>query len=755
MGAVGWGLALALAALAFGIRALTWPAVFTDAGIRLVGPDAHYHLRRILWSVESFPHVLTRDPYVRFPLGGEPIWTPAFDWTIAALARATVGTGDPSGVERLAVWIPPLLGAATVGLLFVVAARGFGRRTGLVAAAILCVLPPHAGYSQVGFVDHHAAVALLATGVLGACLALVSPQRHRGLAAQPLMGLAAEAGLGLLLGAALLVWPGSLLHVAIVQAWLVARVAAAAWSPAGAREAADRAARAAFVHGVAFLLVAPFAMGQRWEVWGALSPVVLSDFQPLWLGLPAVGLGVCAGVWRSRAATGSRAARLGLLAGALLVPGLATLAVPAVREGLHAAGTWLFRGEAFQAVVAESLPLFSDAHGPSLRRANAALTPLVYALPLLLAALVTAPRRREAHRLVAWYAAVLFAATLAQYRFANCFSVLYALVVACSLERWLALVRRRPAGVRVALRVVTALIALALLVPLARAQIRSFATAQRAFAGEPVLAREPVAHHAALVETARWLRAHSPDTAGWLSPGAPPRYGVLTAWGDGHVVRYVAHRPVVQDNFGDDVGREGFDAAERYFAATSEDEALAVAGELRVRYVLVRQSGSGHAPAPYAPRSMLVRLEKLRGSAGSVQPGGPAGAPVFAPGLTRHRLLYESQPQESDAAAGGRFKLFEIVKGATVAGKAFPGEVVEARLLLRRDGTSFEYRCHDRTGADGSYRLRLPYPSEPFPGEFEPAGPWAIESAGRVAALRVTEADVRDGRRLEGPDLAP
>ena len=32
-----------------------------------------------------------------------------------------------------------------------------------------------------------------------------------------------------------------------------------------------------------------------------------------------------------------------------------------------------------------------------------------------------------------------------------------------------------------------------------------------------------------------------------------------------HVLKYVSRRPVVQDNFGDDAGLEGFEAAHRYF----------------------------------------------------------------------------------------------------------------------------------------------------------------------------------------------
>ena len=68
--------ALALFAGALAVRSLGWPEVFTERGLRLVGPDAHYHLRRIAWSVEHFPSWLSRDEYVAFPNGGEPIWSP-------------------------------------------------------------------------------------------------------------------------------------------------------------------------------------------------------------------------------------------------------------------------------------------------------------------------------------------------------------------------------------------------------------------------------------------------------------------------------------------------------------------------------------------------------------------------------------------------------------------------------------------------------------------------------------------------------
>ena len=92
------------------------------------------------------------------------------------------------------------------------------------------------------------------------------------------------------------------------------------------------------------------------------------------------------------------------------------------------------------------------------------------------------------------------------------------------------------------------------------------------------------------VETARWLREHSPPTSSWLIPGPPPEYGVLAPWGYGHTLRYVAQRPMVQDNFGDDVGTEGFAAAEAYFSAESESAGVEILEQLRVRYVLLGPS---------------------------------------------------------------------------------------------------------------------------------------------------------------------
>jgi dolichyl-diphosphooligosaccharide--protein glycosyltransferase len=122
-------LALFLGALA--LRAIGWREVVGGDHVLPVDADSWYHLRRIAYSIHSFPAMLDFDPYLNYPAGAKPIWTPVFDWSAALLLRPFVGTLTDGGFERLellAMWLPPLLGAVTVWLAYRLALRHFGGR---------------------------------------------------------------------------------------------------------------------------------------------------------------------------------------------------------------------------------------------------------------------------------------------------------------------------------------------------------------------------------------------------------------------------------------------------------------------------------------------------------------------------------------------------------------------------------------------------------------------------------------------------
>jgi dolichyl-phosphooligosaccharide-protein glycotransferase len=205
-------LVLLIAAAAFFIRTYpAWNAVFGGAGVGFLETDAWYHVRLVENQVRNYPWRVTLDPYAA--PGGQfvPI-APLFD-TITSTAVVLVhgrnaGTAE---VERLAAFIPPVLGTLTVIAVWALAAALFDRRAGLLAAALLAVLPGHfLDRTMLGFVDHHALEALLVASTL---LALTRGTPKSSIRS----GLAAGVGLGLYL----LAWGSGAFFVAILCVWLV------------------------------------------------------------------------------------------------------------------------------------------------------------------------------------------------------------------------------------------------------------------------------------------------------------------------------------------------------------------------------------------------------------------------------------------------------------------------------------------------------------------------------------------------------
>jgi asparagine N-glycosylation enzyme membrane subunit Stt3 len=733
----------ALGLLAIGLRALSWPTVFASQRVYFAEPDAYYHLRRIAYSLASFPAILGTDSYINFPSGAKPIWTPLFDWLLALVLWLLPGDRSEAAMERLLAWAPPLLGASCVVILYALARRHFGRPVAILAAALLAVLPAHVWTSQLGFLDHHVAVALMSTLVLWALLGALCSDRLRP-----------ALLLGAALGAALLLWPGCLLEVALAAAALLARIAGTT-DPVLARSRAHRFA-AAFAF--AALLVAPQGLASEWPRWGELSPLVLSRFQPIVLAAAALWLVAVAALWRWTGVPRSAATRLASAAAVAAAFALILVAgAPELRSGLADMWAWLARREEFQSVVAESEPLLASERG--VRMAGRLLTPLVWTSPVLLAALVWLSRRRgpwPAGAVVAGWCAVFCVAALAQRRFVASLAAPFALAVAgCAVPAAREL-RRRFAGRRVAGGVAAAACAAALLalaMPVVDFYAHPIGNLLRASRGEPAAIRGWQRTQRGLVPVARWLALHSPPTSGWLDPGAQPEYGVLAAWGDGHLLRWIARRPVVQDNFGDDVGADNFAQAERYYASTSEAEALAILAALRVRYVVVRGSGSGHGGA-YAPESLFARLHWLKGSSGSLAVG-PEGSTVQVPALAHHRLLLDAATR--DARAGESrpaYKLYEVVAGARVSGRAAPEALVTLRLPVYASGAGrFVYRSETRADADGRYRLTLPYANEGAVSDLRPAPHYELRAGDARATLAIDEAAVREGLPIEGPDL--
>ena len=746
------------------VRGLPAPTLFASDRVHLpFAGDAYYHLRRIQYTVAHFPETIGFDPYVSFPNGSEIFWPAVFDWTLAGLIRALVGAGDPHAVERLAVWAPAILGAATAAAVAWLATRAFGSVAGWVAGLLYAGLPMSFQFSQIGMIDHHVAIALLSAFVLAALHALVEGESEdEALGTLPFdRATGRTLALGLLLGGLILTWPGGLLHLAVTQL-----VLAGWWLGTADRGTAYRRGRRfVLVHGVVLAVVSPFALGRTWREYGRWSPLVLDDFQPLYLASALVVASLAVGLHARTACGRDRTKRVVsavVLAGA---GGLAVLAaVPALRDSVVGASGWFAEGHALLGVVHEMKPLLATTGGFNLGFPVDRLGAVFLAFPAALGFCAwTAWREQRPGRLAlcAWGGGFLLFA-LAQWRFANTLTVPYALITGAALQGLWARWRRgasRPIWLAPASLVAVALVlwtAHQYVDRYAQVARRSRAALERPGFAERGPLRGAVHNYAVAGD---WLRANTPETAGYDDTSVQPEYGVLTSWGTGHLLRYRSRRPMIVDNFGPFAGAESFSEGWRYFTDTDEDVALARMARVGARYVVADARGHG-VGGEQAPRSMTARLATAWGSRRDLAEGRAV------PGLARHRLVFHAFDPTDPANRGRPLRMprvgtaigiWEIVPGAAIEGRAEPGERVHLALGLETGaGVEHVYRRQTRADERGRYRLVVPYPTDvSFSSAVRVRGRYRLSAGRRLARVVVGERAIRRGGRIAGPDFAP
>jgi asparagine N-glycosylation enzyme membrane subunit Stt3 len=739
-----------LFALALAVRALPWPRVVTDSRIYPFGNDAYYHLRRIGFSVANFPDVLEFDPYVQFPAGAKPIWTPFFDLIVAGLARPWIRDLTDGGVrdlERFAVWVPAVLGSACVVAAYALVRRHFGFAPALLTGLVLSLLSAHAWYSQLGFIDHHAAVALLTTLALDASMTLLRDEVRGERAAAWKLAL----WTGVLFAATLLLWPGALLHLGLLECgfflFLLTRAARA--------DASAFAVRLVVLNGLAFLLVAPFSLGNQWPQWSAFSPVVLSNFQPWLLASICAATLIARGLWGAGPLGATRGRRFAtLLAVAIASVAVSALLLPDLFLGAEDAWRWLAKQDHFQLYVAESRPLFFTEGRFDPTMALRRLSYFIVLFPVATAALAFAARGRR-DRASVWlllgWGAGLLAVTLVQRRFFNTFSIALAAVLAlsiCWMFRALAATawgrRRRPLAFAVC-----GVTLVLLMLPSLRSYRSDLLNLRAAKRGEKMMVASNILLAHAAIQTAMWLRRHSPPTSGWFDPQNPPEYGVLTPWYYGHLFKYVARRPTLVDNFGDDAGEEGFVWAHGYYAR-SESEVEPELDARRLRYVVVHRAQDSRWQE-YQPDSLYYALYTYDGSRFVLD----AADGAVVPALERHRLVYESRAIPTAGADGPAiYKLYEVVRGARVVGSGRPGAEIEIALNLRTNrGREIAYETRARVDAAGRYEVRLPYATLDAAPATKTDPAYRFTCDGHSRPLAVSEEQIERGDVVAGPTL--
>ena len=166
--------------------AIPYDNVFTDYFVRFGVYDPWYNMRLVENTLHHFPYRISFDPFSAYPHGVyNPFGAPLFDMSLAFVIWL-IGFGNPLStlgqqrIEAIAAWYPAVLGALTLFPVYFIGKGLYNRTTGLIAAALIAILPGQfLARSLLGYTDHHAMETLLSTiAMLFFILALKSAREN-------------------------------------------------------------------------------------------------------------------------------------------------------------------------------------------------------------------------------------------------------------------------------------------------------------------------------------------------------------------------------------------------------------------------------------------------------------------------------------------------------------------------------------------------------------------------------------------------
>lgn len=678
------------------------------------GSDSFYHMRRVLYTVDHFPHTLWFDSYLDYPEGLELMWPPLFDQLIAGTSLL-FGAESQRSIEIVGAITPPILGSLTVVALYFLARELFGRRAGLLSALFLAINPLHVSATIFGRPDHHVFEAfLLVNVVLFLALALKSREKRFQFAAVA----------GVLMAALAYTWIGAAAYLGIFLAYVAIQTTLDLRQRVSSKD--DLLIFLAAI-GIALVLMLPF-WKEPWlrpsffaavgillviSVLLALSRWFLERNLP-WVAFPLIVV------------------TLGYV---LLISAYALGQSMGVHHLLDSGLSYFFGGNLSQK-VAEAVPLYSAVRPLSVTGFN--LTIAVMGFAHLWRSDIDRPQLL----FLVWTVSILLFAIF-QNRFLYVFSASMSILMALFFFRAAAMVgdskwarKKRDLSKFLA----PALLLLLLILPSAASDVGVFAV-------RPAIVED------GWNQPLLWLEENSMETTSFLDPNQTPEYGVLSWWDRGNWILYRSRRPVVANGF-----QAGAADAGRFFLSGDEKEALRIVDDRRSRYVMtdVKMLRSGLSaialwtdedPTDYVKKTgdedalAYEHTEKFLGST-------LARCHLFdCQGLSHLRLIYESEPKVGSVLPVNQVKIFERVSGARIAGTSNADEPVVAVLnVTTNQEREFQY-TKNAVPRNGRYEMTVSYSTE-GEGGVRAIGPYLVSSGGNSQLVDVGEEDVLQGGEI-------
>lgn len=572
---------------AIALRLTTYSKVFTENGILFLEYDAYYHMRRIVAGVENFPEILSFDTYINYPQGAAIGWPPLFDGMIA-LVVYVLGFGNPSRemIETIGVYAPVAIGLLALIPVFFIGRYAFSREEcGIIAAGILAILPAHVLISLLGFVDHHGFEVLVFALMILAPILLVRV---------PHMVYYSGIMLALAILAAIYSWIGSPIFIGIIGGVMVLQFILRQMKGISSDDLLCFGVIAFGLSGMAALTINAGILGAT-----GMQHMRLTLFQPaylfLWLGVILV-TGLFARYLSNRPWQ--------WLAGIIAVIGVSGSAF--VYHFIPQLWAAILGG--FQYVTGEGVVLGTISEAQSILYFDGSLTlwPFIelFTLPLILAVLgfFVYMRARIKNRmlddadiLLAVLLLIGIVLPLYQMRFLNFLIIPIvvwgsygSIIVLDAIGKWTSETtaasssRRKGKKKEVAVtsslsqrKIVIAVFLLVLIIP----------TAYSATGMTERLPGPPDEHWLVALE---YLRTETPDPGGYSDQLITPAYGVMSFWGAGNQIIYLAERPVVANNF-----QVGIADSCRFFTTTDPAVAARILDRRNVRYVVTEHVTAG------------------------------------------------------------------------------------------------------------------------------------------------------------------
>ncbi|HJJ30862.1 MAG TPA: oligosaccharyl transferase, archaeosortase A system-associated [Methanocorpusculum sp.] len=149
------------AVLAFVIRILP-VSDLAGAGDMIAGPDAWYNLRLVEVLMNSGGYI-NYEAMTLFPTGQEIVWGPLFTY-ISAIFAILAGAASRIAIIDAVSWVPAVLGALMVPVMFFLGKKLGDWKTGLIAALFIAVIGGQFFSRTIyGYFDHHSAETLFST----------------------------------------------------------------------------------------------------------------------------------------------------------------------------------------------------------------------------------------------------------------------------------------------------------------------------------------------------------------------------------------------------------------------------------------------------------------------------------------------------------------------------------------------------------------------------------------------------------------